>query len=294
MYLDFNSKILMSDAEHFSAKEAINPYYYEGDVVNTNGAIAEHTTIRDHLRQAGVEVIQVPSPTDSQDGVYTANWALIRGDKAVLSRLPSVRKAEEDHAEKILTDLGIEVIHVPEGLRYSGQGDALPYGNYLFCGQGYRSDLEAQKFAAEQLDYELIQLQTVPELDALGKPVVNLFSGWEDSFFYDIDLALAIIRPPESNNKGIIAYCPDAFTPESQQILENFDKAEKILISLEEAKQAFAANLISNGKTVIMSNKAPELARQIKAHGLEIVTPEIHELVKGGGYIRCTTLSFNK
>lgn len=291
--LILNSHVLMSNANYFSVKAAINPYYHQGESMNVDGAIKEHSTIRDLLIEAGVEVTQVPAPKDSQDGVYTANWALVRGNKAVLSRLPDVRQAEEAHAEKILTDMGIEAIHVPNGLRFSGQGDALPYGNYLFCGQGYRADIEAQIFAAEQLGYERIQLQTIPEMDINGQPVVNKVSGWPDSFFYDIDLTLAVIRPPQEGKKGLIAYCKEAFTPESQQILEEFDDAEKILISLEEATEAFACNLISTGETVIMSDKAPRLKSDLEAHGLKIVTPHITELIKGGGYIRCTTLSFN-
>lgn len=291
--LILNSHVLMSNANYFSVEAAINPYYHQGEAMDVNGAIKEHSTIRDLLIEAGVEVTQVPAPKDSQDGVYTANWALVRGNKAVLSRLPDVRQAEEAHAEKILTDMGIEAIHVPNGLRFSGQGDALPYGNYLFCGQGYRADVEAQIFAAEQLGYERIQLQTIPEMDINGQPVVNKVSGWPDSFFYDIDLTLAVIRPPQEGKKGLIAYCKEAFTPESQQILEEFDDAEKILISLEEATEAFACNLISTGETVIMSDKAPRLKSDLEAHGLKIVTPHITELIKGGGYIRCTTLSFN-
>lgn len=291
--LILNSHVLMSNANYFSVKAAINPYYHQGEAMDINGAIKEHSTIRDLLIEAGVEVTQVPAPKDSQDGVYTANWALVRGNKAVLSRLPDVRHAEEAHAEKILTDMGIETIHVPNGLRFSGQGDALPYGDYLFCGQGYRADVEAQIFAAEQLGYERIQLQTIPEMDINGQPVTNKVSGWPDSFFYDIDLTLAVIRPPQEGKKGLIAYCKEAFTPESQQILEEFDDAEKILISLEEATEAFACNLISTGETVIMSDKAPRLKSDLEAHGLKIVTPHITELIKGGGYIRCTTLSFN-
>ena len=283
----------MSNANYFSVKAAINPYYHQGEAMDVDGAIKEHSTIRDLLIEAGVEVTQVPAPKDSQDGVYTANWALVRGNKAVVSRLPDVRQAEEAHAEKILTDMGIETIHAPNGLRFSGQGDALPYGDYLFCGQGYRADVEAQMFAAEQLGYQRIQLQTIPELDLNGQPVTNKVSGWPDSFFYDIDLTLAVIRPPQEGKKGLIAYCKEAFTPESQQILEEFDDAEKILISLEEATEAFACNLISTGETVIMSDKAPRLKSDLEAHGLKIVTPHITELIKGGGYIRCTTLSFN-
>lgn len=288
----FNTHVLMSDARAFSTDLAINPYY--GDAApNLIQVEAEHAAIKQLLEEAGIIVTQVPAPQDSQDGVYTANWALIRGKKAVLSRLPEARKAEEAHAKQVLTELGLEVIETPGNFRFSGQGDALPYGNFLFCGQGFRADIEAQTFAADALGYTRIQLQTIPEYDRQMNPVVNPISGWPDSFFYDIDLALSILRPPSNGQKGLIAYCPEAFTPESQEILASFDMADKILIPLEEAMTGFAANLVSTGETVIMSDKAPFLAAEVRRRGLAVVTPKITELAKGGGYIRCTTLSFN-
>ena len=290
--LRMNHTVLMSDALHFSAEQAINPYY-EDSHVDQALASNEHAAILSALSDAGVTVITTPSPTESQDGVYTANWALVRGDIAILARLPEVRRAEESYAEKVLSDLGKTVVHVPEGLKFSGQGDALACGNYLFCGQGYRSDEAAQAFAAETLGYERIQLQTIPELDEYGVPVINKVSGWADSFFYDIDLALSIITFPEGDKKGLIAYCPDAFTPESKQLLANFDGVDKIEISLEEAQHAFAANLVSTGETVVMSAHAPQLTAALEARGLKVITPEISELAKGGGYIRCTTLTLN-
>lgn len=285
-----NTSVLMSDANNFSTEQPINPYYDELPV-NYEKAKAEHASIKNMLEEAGVTVVQVASPTDSQDGVYTANWALVRGNKAVIARLPNARKAEENYAAQLLEGLGKEIIRVPEGLKFSGQGDALPCGNYLFCGQGYRSDEAAQEFAAETLGFERIQLQTVPELDENGRPVVNRSSGWNDSFFYDIDLALSIIKPVTDTEKGLIAYCPEAFAPESQQILADFDKVDKIIITPEEAKEAFAANLVSTGEAVVMSATAPRLAEEFRSRGLRVFTPEITELAKGGGYIRCTTLT---
>lgn len=282
----------MSDALHFSADKAINPYY--GDTtVNHTAAIIEHTAIKQALESAGVTVISAPSPVTSQDGVYTANWALVRGDIAILARLPDVRKTEEAHATQVLEHLGKTVVRVPDGLRFSGQGDALACGPYLFCGKGYRSDEAAQAFAADLLGYERVQLQTIPATDETGTPIINAVSGWPDSFYYDIDLALAVLKHPTQSDKGLIAYCPEAFTEESRAILDDFDGVDKITISSDEAQHAFAANLVSTGETVIMSAHAPELASKIKAKGLSVVTPEVHELAKGGGYIRCTSLSLD-
>ncbi|MBC7459245.1 amidinotransferase [Candidatus Saccharibacteria bacterium] len=285
-----NTTVLMSDAQHFSADQAINPYY-DDTVVDLSRAITEHIAIAKALTTAGITITHVASPVDSQDGVYTANWALVRGDTAILARLPDVRKAEEDHAQKILESMGKTVIHVPAGLKFSGQGDALACGNYLFCGQGYRSDEPAQAFAAEQLGYDRIQLQTIPEVDHNGVPKINAVSGWADSFFYDIDLALSIIKPPEADKKGLIAYCPDAFTAESKALLAAFDGVDKIEVSIAEATKAFACNLVSTGETVIMSAHAPLLSAALIKRGLTVLTPEVSELAKGGGYIRCTTLT---
>lgn len=281
----------MSDANHFAADQAINPYYSDTSV-NRQTAVREHAAIASLLETAGVTVLRTVSPADSQDGVYTANWALVRGETAVLARLPAVRRAEESHAEQTLTQLGKTVIRVPEGLRFSGQGDALPCGNLLFCGSGYRSDEAAQAFAAEQLGYERVQLQTVPEI-INGKAVTNAISGWPDSFFYDIDLALAVITQPSGDTPGLIAYCPDAFTPKSQQIIESLHTVDKILVDITEAQEAFACNLISTGEVVIMSARAPHLRAMLEARGLTVFCPEIRELAKGGGYIRCTTLTLD-
>ena len=287
-----NTHVLMSDARHFSNEQPINPYYHQ-ETIDIDGAQREHDTIRGLLEQAGVTVTQVASPTDSQDGVYTANWALVRGNTAVLARLPNARKTEEDYAEKVLIELGKTVVRVPGDLHFSGQGDALPCGNLLFCGSNYRSDSEAQKFAAETLGFERIQLQTVPQLDENGTPVINQASGWADSFFYDIDLALSIIKGPTETEKGLIAYCPEAFTPESQVILQNLNTVDKIEVSLSDAKEAFACNLVSTGETVVMSAHTPAFSQALRDRGLTVFSPEIKELAKGGGYIRCTSLTLN-
>lgn len=284
----------MSDANNFSTDQPINPYYHH-QPLDLDKARQEHQKIQNLLAQAGVQITKIPSPIKCQDGVYTANWALVRGDKAVLARLPNARKAEEAYAEKVLTELGKTVIHLPDGLKFSGQGDALACGNYLFCGSGYRSDVAAQKFAAETLGYDRIQLQAVPQLDVLSNPIVNIASGWPDSFFYDIDLALAVIKAPKGDKKGLIAYCPEALMPESRDLLALMSGIDKIEVSIDEAEHAFATNLVSTGETVVMSGRAPQLASALASYGLTVLSPnpDIIELAKGGGFIRCISLTID-
>lgn len=293
MQTKINKTVLMSGADYFDDSQAINAFMDSSKSVNRPRAIHEHFLLKIYLEQVGITVVQVSPPPDCQDGVYTANWALVRGDKAVMASLPNVRKDEEPAAERVLRGLGKKIYRVPDGLKFSGQGDGLACGNYLFMNHGYRTDLAVHSFVADTLDYEVISLQTVPLTNEEGWPVVNTVSGWPDSYFYDIDLALSVLRGPTAHEKGLIAWCPEAFMPESREKLRQFDGVEKIEVSLEEAVTAFACNLVSTGETVVMSAHAPHLRTAVEAHGLSVVTPEMSELSKGGGFIRCTTLTLD-
>ncbi len=273
----------MSGADYFSDEYAINPYMDSSLVVDNARAVAEHTAIMEALKAADVSVTKVAPPPNCQDGVYTANWGLTRGNKVVLSSLPNKRQAEEAAAKKALTDLGFTTIEAP--YRFSGQGDALPCGNLVFMGSHYRTDPRMHDFVAQNLGYEVVSLQTVPEIGQT-EAKINEVTGWPDGFFYDLDLALSVLTP------NLIAWCPQAFTPESQARLRALD-IQKIEVTPEEAVKGFACNLVSTGEVVIMSANAPLLQAAIEAHGLKTVTPTVSELAKGGGYIRCVSLTLD-
>ncbi|QQS19000.1 hypothetical protein IPL68_03025 [Candidatus Saccharibacteria bacterium] len=57
-------------------------------------------------------------------------------------------------------------------------------------------------FLAVTLGYETISLQTIPLFDASGKPALNAVSGWADSYFYDLDLALSVLKFPGGDQKA--------------------------------------------------------------------------------------------
>ncbi|MBR3163863.1 amidinotransferase [Candidatus Saccharibacteria bacterium] len=277
-----NQKLLVSGAEYFADDYKINPYYSDSTIDHAK-AIAEHQSILDCFRQAGIELIKVDPPKSCQDGVYTANWALVKDGVAILSRLPQARRDEEPYAKHILESIGLKTLSAPKNTLFSGQGDALICGNYLFAGRDYRSDPAAQQFAAKTFGLKLIQLRTKPQLNANGTPHINPVTNHVDSFFYDLDLALSII------DEHTIAYCPDAFDDDSQTLLESID-LDKILVDYTECTQGFANNLVSTGKHVIMSNAAPKLQSALEERGLICLTPSVTELKKGGGYIRCVSL----
>lgn len=280
-----NTKVLMSGADYFDDGFAINSYMDDQVPVDVVKATREHSDIKDCFEKAGIEVVKVAPPDGCQDGVYTANWALISGGKAIMSSLPKGRTGEHAYARRSLEDLGKEIVELPHNLRFSGQGDALPCGKYLFVGSEYRTDKATWPLLARETGLQVIGVQTIPQLDDSGEPVINPITGWADSFFYDLDLALAVISPT------LIAWCPDAFMPESAKRIRSLRDIDKIEVSLTEAKEGFACNLVSTGNTVIMSDRAPELKTALEGSGITVVTPHVTELLKGGGFIRCTSLT---
>jgi N-dimethylarginine dimethylaminohydrolase len=279
-----NKTVLMSGAEYFGDAFAINALMDPTVSVNLPQAIQEHQSILSTLETAGVTVIKVEPPAGCQDGVYTANWGLCRSGHCVLSSLPNMRQDEEPYAELTINKLIQKTTKAP--YRFSGQGDALPCGNLLFCGSHYRTDVRMHAFLEKELGYKVIGLQTIPKLDVYDRAVINPITGWPDSCFYDLDLALAVITP------DLIAWCPEAFVPTSQERINSL-AINKIRVSFDEASKGFACNLVSTGETVVMSAHAPQFRTALETQGFKTITSTGTELSKGGGYIRCITLTLD-
>ncbi len=278
-----NQKLLVSGADFFADDYEINPYYNK-DTIDVKKACAEHAEILECFKKAGIELIKVDAPVGCQDGVYTANWALVKDGVAVMSRVPQACKEEEPYAKAQLESLGYKCYTVPGDHLFSGQGDSLRCGKYLFAGSGYRSDREAQAFAAKTLGLTLIQLHAKPQLNDDGTEHINPVTNHADSFWYDLDLALAVI------DDHTIAYCPMALDEASNRQLEALTDLDKILVDFNECTEGFACNMVSTGKCAIMSNKAPKLQAELEKRGITCFTPDVTELKKGGGYIRCVSL----
>lgn len=285
----------MSGADYFTDNDAINVLMNSSIAVDVAAAVDEHSKIRTAIESAGVSVTKIDAPAGMQDAVYTANWALVRGGKALMARLPNTRQPEEAVALQAVRDAGLEPLILPDTVKsFSGQGDALPCGDIVFTQSPFRTSVEAHPFIEDWLGFrEVIALETEPARDADGNEIINAVTGWPDSPTYDIDLALAVLQWPTATTKGLIAYCPDVFKPESRQFLKNYEGVEKITITKKECLEAFALNLLSTGETVIMNSGAPLFQACLEAHGLKTITLDLPELRKGGGSIRCSTLTLD-
>ncbi|MGW4523074.1 dimethylarginine dimethylaminohydrolase family protein [Amycolatopsis sp. NPDC004378] len=259
-----HQRLLMCSARYFRIEYEINPYMHVGVQPDVDAAIAEHENIVEAHLAAGRKIEFVDADPACPDMTYTANAAVVRGDRAVLATLPPERAAETPHHRAWLESHGFEV----ESTRYafSGQGDALACGPLLLAAHGQRTDIRAFRTLA-RLDYEIVPLRTT------------------SAQWYDLDLAVAVIAP------SVLAYNPAALDAPSLRTLRGLG-VELIDVAPAEAA-AFALNLISDGHTVTMTSGAPRLAADLRSLGLTVTELDTTELRKGGGGIRCTALTLD-
>ncbi len=292
----FNRQVLMSGAEYMSNALAINPYMDTSEPFDVEKAIAQHHAIQRALGSIGIEVLKYDAPKDCQDGVFTANEALLSPDDhtVLMARLPKGRQEETPYYEQILRELGKEILHLPDPTWYfSGQGDALRYGDYLLAGQKFRTTPgpEVHDFIQAELGYTVVRLQTVGLYNPDGSPDINTVTGLPNSEFYDCDYALAPIKWPTKDQRGLLAVCKEAWEPKSLEKITALPNTDIIWVPYKEATGVSACNLVSTGEAVVMNAGAPVLEAALRSHGLYVVTTNNDELKKNGGSVRCTTLT---
>lgn len=285
-----NSRILMTDANHIGIA-GINAYEDVSHGPNRAAAIAQFATIQTALKSAGIQIEHIPSPPGEQDGVYTANWAITRDGRALLSRLPNARSGEEAYAQAALIKLGYQVRR-PSHI-FSGQGDVLMFNDHeAILGYGYRTQNTPElQDHLSWLGINAHPVQAKPQrfLGRLWRQK-NRVSGLYDSYFYDIDLAVAVIAP------NVLAVCLDALTVRGRQAIRTLETRTTnpvtiIPVSYAEATQAFACNLVSTGKTIIMAEGATKLKADLETRGYQVIPVPNDQFKLTGGGIRCISLT---
>jgi N-dimethylarginine dimethylaminohydrolase len=264
-----NAHLLMSDVRHYRIDYVINPYMDPGDQPDPSAAATEHESLVDAHLRAGRTIERLPTVAGLPDMVYTANGAVVVDGVAVLGDPPTPRRGEIPHHRRALGELGLSVLDAP--FRFSGQGDVLACGDLLLAAHGRRTDPRMLGFLAEHLRREVVPLRTAgPE-------------------WYDLDLAVGVVDP------ATVAWFPDALDGPSRRRLEclaGLEGVDLLEVSRPEA-EAFALNLVSDGRTVTMTTGAPRLADRLRARGYAVDEVATDQLRKGGGGVRCTALTLD-
>lgn len=262
--------ILMCPPDHYGIEYEINPWMDRTRQSDHAVAQDQWRRLKQTLEEAGAEISLLTPVVGLPDLVFTANAALIYGDReggkrAVLANfLHPQRQGETAHDEAWLAAAGFAIERLPEQFAFEGAGDALFCGDTLLAGYRIRSDARGHQLLGAMLGCRVLPLELV------------------DNYYYHLDTCFCPL------NVKTAIYYPAAFDDYGQRALAA-TVPELIPVAEEEARR-FACNAVVVGKTVVTNTGCPQLHATLAARGFSPKETPLDEFVKAGGSAKCLTL----
>ncbi|HWI08254.1 MAG TPA: ornithine--oxo-acid transaminase [Solirubrobacteraceae bacterium] len=266
--LAWGRRFLMCPPTHFEVLYAINPWMDLTVKVDRERAQRQWDALVAALRAGGAQVeILVPKP-GLPDLVFTANLGIVDGDTFVAARMRHPeRRGEPAHAERWFHDHGYTVRHLSEDVVQEGAGDALPFEGTLVGGYRTRSSASSYIELARLTDARILPVELV------------------DERFYHVDVVFC----PLDSRSAIVAQ--GKLDAEGARLIAKL-VPDPIVLADEEA-EAFSANAVVVGATIVMPACSPRLDGELRARGFTPVVVDVSEFLKAGGGPRCLTLALD-
>jgi N-dimethylarginine dimethylaminohydrolase len=255
----------MCPPDYYGIEYEINPWMNREVGTDPLESRRQWQALHDTLVDLGVTVELMEPEPGLPDLVFTANAGLVYGGHFLVARFRhGVRQGESPHFERWARAHGFSVESLPTGHNFEGAGDALFCGSTLFAGYRFRSDARSHHWIGERLGVPVLPLELV------------------DPRFYHLDTCFC----PLSETAAI--YYPGAFDDYGRSVLQG-QIARLIEVSPEEAV-SFSCNAVVVGRTVVLNDGAPRLARDLNDLGFEVRPLHLTEFIKAGGSAKCLTL----
>lgn len=260
-----SARILMCPPDFYGIEYEINPWMQRSRQADRGEAVAQWRNLRATLEAAGATIETMSPVPNLPDLVFTANAAMIYGDRAILARFRhKERQGETPFDETWLAAHGFRVQHPPTGVYFEGAGDALFCGDTLFAGYRIRSDARGHQQIGGLLGCRVIPLELV------------------DPYYYHLDTCFCPLSPDTA------IYFPPAFDEYGQRALAAHVPT-LIPVAAVEA-QRFACNAVVVGRTVVTNTGCPKLHEELICRGFTPRETPLDEFVKAGGSAKCLTL----
>ena len=261
-------KILLCPPRFYDIEYEINPWMHLENKVNKGKVMWEYRRLRAAYESLGAKVLEIDPVKGLPDMVYAANLGFPLGRIFALSnfRYPQ-RRAEAKYAKAFFEKMGFNIVTLPDGVYFEGQGDLLTTGGKFFLGWGKRSSKEAKAVLSKKLGIKFIDFELI------------------DPYFYHLDMSLGPL------NKETVLIKPESFTEEG---VARIKKEFRNVIEVSRKDNEFmACNLVVINKNVVIGQGiSGKLKRDIERYGFKAVEIPMEEYRKGGGSIKCLTLEF--
>jgi N-dimethylarginine dimethylaminohydrolase len=254
---------LMCRPSYFDVTYEINAWMHADVEVDRELAMRQWEDLRSTYVELGNTVEVIEGVPGQPDMVFAANAGTVVGGRVVAAKFLRAERTGEEAPYRAWFAARYPDVVTPEYVN-EGEGDYLWTGSVLLAGSGFRTDPKEHAETAASLGVPMLPLELV------------------SPNFYHLDTALAVLADDQ------VAYLPEAFSEESQQLLaERFPDA--IIATLADA-QWFGLNATSDGRNVVVAAQAEQLQRDLAAAGYHPVPVDVSEFRKAGGGIKCCTL----
>ena len=257
--------ILMCPPEHYGIEYEINPWMSRERGADHPLAAQQWTALFNLLTGLGAHVSLVTPAAGLPDLVFTANAALIHGQRAILShfRHPQ-RQGEEPLFAAWFEQHGFGVERLPADRYFEGAGDALFCGPTLVAGYRIRSDVKSQQMLGDLLHCEVLPLELI------------------DPHYYHLDTCFCPLSPGEA------IWYPGAFDDYGRRAIA--ERVKTLIPVAPEEAQSFACNAVVVGQHVVTNAGCPQLHKSMVGRGYTPHETPLSEFVKAGGSAKCLTL----
>ena len=258
-------KLLLCPPDHYGIEYEINPWMDRTHKALPALARAQWQQLHDTLQRLGAQIELIAPQQKLPDMVFTANAGLVAGKKFIRSNFRfAERQGEAAHFEQWFGKQDYEVAHLPEGLFFEGEGDALFCGEILFCGYRFRSDIRSHQIIGELLECLVISLELV------------------DERHYHLDTCFCPLPG------GGAIWHPAAFDEYGRRVIRHHI-SELIEVAPEEAVR-FACNAVVLDREVVLPEGCPKLCDALSQRGYHPHELAMTEFMKAGGACKCLTL----
>jgi N-dimethylarginine dimethylaminohydrolase len=255
----------MCPPDYYGIEYEINPWMNRQVGSEPAESRRQWTALGQTLRDLGVEIELLEPVAGLPDLVFTANAGLIFHDLFFSSQFRyGVRQGETPHFDRWFAAHGFRVERLPHSYYFEGAGDALFCGETLYAGYRFRSDARSHLWIGERLGVEVLPVELV------------------DPRFYHLDTCFC----PLADDAAV--YYPGAFDDYGRSVLR--ERIGRLIeVSAEEAV-SFSCNAVVVGRTVVLNQGAPKLARALEQAGFSVRPLWLTEFIKAGGSAKCLTL----
>ena len=257
--------LLLCPPDFYGIEYEINPWMDRQQNASLDLALEQWKGLRDKLLSLDCQVELIAPKEKLPDMVFTANAGLVVGSRFIRSNFRfAERQGEELLFEQWFADRNYEILHLPEGLFFEGEGDALFCNNILFCGYRFRSDIRSHQALGEILGSLVLSVELVQER------------------FYHLDTCFCPLAP------GAAMWFPGAFDEYGQRVIRHHIP-DLIEVVPEEAIR-FACNAVVLEKQVVLPEGCPRLFEGLRERGYQTHPLPMTEFLKAGGACKCLVL----